>query len=87
MMEIHTLLEKPSNLIVLCLQLDESDFFIFPLPFGYIPYWNFNWRKQPLEALVYHCDVFAEQFNIADPRLLLLLPAIIGNKKTCLAFA
>ena len=61
----------------------DSDFYIFPLTHGYIPYSKFNWHDADKAGAIYgefyYCELFAKQFGIADQRLLALLPAIVGN--------
>ncbi|XP_065907333.1 protein asteroid homolog 1-like [Dysidea avara] len=62
----------------------DSDFYVFPLTHGYIPYSKFYWHKtDTVGAVIYgmffYCEVFAKEFGIADQRLLALLPAIAGN--------
>ena len=61
----------------------DSDFYVFPLTHGYIPYSKFHWHDVDRAGAVYgefyHCELFVKQFGIADQHLLALLPAIIGN--------
>ncbi|XP_065912689.1 protein asteroid homolog 1-like [Dysidea avara] len=61
----------------------DSDFYVFPLTHGYIPYSKFNWhdadKAGAIYGEVYYCELFAKQFGIADQCLLALLPAIVGN--------
>ena len=58
---------------------DDSDFFIFHLASGYIPYYKFTWGKGDVKAHVYYYKDFIKQMNIKDATLLILLPAIVGN--------
>lgn len=58
---------------------DDSDFFVFHLASGYIPYYTFQWRKGHVEARVFFYKDFIKQMNIKDATLLILLPAILGN--------
>ncbi|XP_065896730.1 protein asteroid homolog 1-like [Dysidea avara] len=58
---------------------DDSDFFVFHLSSGYIPYYTFQWRKGQVEARVFFYKNFIKQMNIKDATLLILLPAILGN--------
>jgi len=61
----------------------DSDFYVYPLTHGYIPYSKFYWhdvhKAGAIYGEVYCCELFAKQFGIADRRLLALLPAIVGN--------
>ena len=60
----------------------DSDFFIFPIPSGYIPYVNFtwqNWREYPIVANVFTYTAFIKQLGLTDPALLTLIPAVMGN--------
>ena len=60
----------------------DSDFYIFPLPSGYIPYSKFYWHNTENNKIFgefYFCEQFAKQFGISDIQLLALLPAFIGN--------
>ena len=60
----------------------DSDFYIFPLPYGYIPYSKFYWHNTENNTIFgefYFCEHFAKQFGISDLQLLALLPAIAGN--------
>jgi len=59
---------------------DDSDFFIFHLASGYIPYYMFEWRKgADIVAHVYYYKEFIKQMSISDATLLILLPSIVGN--------
>ena len=58
---------------------DDSDFFVFHLSSGYVPYYRFQWRKGKVEARVFFYKDFIKQVNIKDATLLILLPAILGN--------
>ena len=63
----------------------DSDFYIFPLPCGYIPYSKFYWHDTENDTIFgeyYFCEQFAKQFGISDLHLLALLPAIAGNDIT-----
>ena len=60
----------------------DSDFFIFPVPSGYIPYANLtwrSWREHPIVANVFTYTAFVKQFGLRDPALLTLIPAVMGN--------
>ena len=59
---------------------DDSDFFIFPLDVGYIPFSKLHWTTPGfrVEGLVYKQEVFAASLNIS-PDLVLAIPAIAGN--------
>lgn len=60
----------------------DSDFYIFPLPCGYIPYSKFYWHNAESNMIIgefYSCEQFAMQFDVSDLQLLALLPAIMGN--------
>ena len=61
---------------------NDSDFYIFPLQYGYIPYSKFQWsdpRNDKIYAELYFYDLFCEQFGICDSSLLAVIPAIVGN--------
>ena len=58
---------------------DDSDFFIFHLASGYIPYYKFTWGKGDIKAHVFYYKDFIKQMNIKDATLLILLPSIVGN--------
>ena len=57
----------------------DSDFFVFRLIGGYIPYSNFHWKSSVIRADIYHRDEFAMQFGFKDSSLLNVIPAIVGN--------
>ena len=60
----------------------DSDFYIFPLQYGYIPYSKFHWsdpRNNEIYAELYFYELFCEQVGICDSSLLAVIPAIIGN--------
>ena len=61
---------------------NDSDFYIFPLQYGYIPYSRFHWsdpQSDVIYAEFYFHEHFCEQFGIRDTSLLAIIPAIIGN--------
>ena len=61
---------------------NDSDFYIFPLQYGYIPYSKFHWnnpKNNAIYAELYFYELFCEQFGICDTSLLAVIPAIIGN--------
>jgi len=59
---------------------NDSDFLIFNLRNGYIPLNHFRWKdSMPIKANVYYHTEFCSQFQLVDPRLRLLIPAITGN--------
>ena len=60
---------------------NDSDFYIFPLLYGYIPYSRFHWdnKKGNVTGEFYSYQLFCEQFGIYDESLLTVLPGIIGN--------
>ena len=61
---------------------NDSDFYIFPLQYGYIPYSKFHWsdpQSDGIYAELYFHECFCEQFGICDPSLLAVIPAIVGN--------
>lgn len=60
----------------------DSDFFIFPIPAGYIPYANLSWKgwkEHPIVANVFTYTAFINQLGLTDPALLTLIPAVMGN--------
>ena len=58
----------------------DSDFFIFPLDVGFIPFSKLHWTRPgfPVTGSVYKREVFADSLNIS-PDLVLAIPAIVGN--------
>ena len=61
---------------------NDSDFYIFPLQYGYIPYSRFYWsnpKNNVIQAEFYFYELFCEHFGICDSSLLALIPAIAGN--------
>ena len=69
---------------------NDSDFYIFPLLYGYIPYSRFHWRSAKFNSNViygrfYYYQRFCKQFKICDTSLLTIIPVIVGNDTiTCL---
>ncbi|XP_065896318.1 protein asteroid homolog 1-like [Dysidea avara] len=59
----------------------DSDYCIFHIPSGYIPYNKLSWSEDVVEAYIYYYTDFAEQFHLQDPSLLIMLPAILGDSK------
>ena len=57
----------------------DSDFYIFPIPKGYISFNDLKWNERSVEAQIFYYRNFAEQYGIRDPRLLIMLPAILGD--------
>lgn len=57
----------------------DSDFYIFPIPEGYIPFTEMNWGDDGVHARIFYYTDFAKQYGIKDPQLLIMLPAILGD--------
>ena len=57
----------------------DSDFFIFRLVGGYIPFKRFYWQSSVVTADVYYRERFATQLNFQDCNLFYAIPAIVGN--------
>ena len=59
---------------------EDSDFYIFPLTHGYIPYSKLTWSEvgSLVTGKAYYCDSFARSLGI-EPELVLAIPAIVGN--------
>ena len=58
----------------------DSDFYIFPISKGYISYTDMRWDEtKSVEAQIFYYKDFAKQYNIRDPQLLIMLPAILGD--------
>ena len=60
----------------------DSDFYIFPLLYGYIPYSRLLWNNTKGNAVYgefYYYQLFCEQFEIYDESLLTAIPGIVGN--------
>ena len=61
---------------------NDGDFYIFPLLYGYIPYSRFYWdnaKNNIIYGDFYSYQAFCKQFEICDPSLLTVIPAIVGN--------
>ena len=62
---------------------NDSDFYVFPLLYGYIPYSKFNWEDVRNNGVIYgefyFYQAFCQQFGIRDESLLTLIPVITGN--------
>ena len=62
---------------------NDSDFYIFPLLYGYIPYSRFYWRDANSNFIIYgelyFYQLFCKQFEICDTSLLTIIPVIVGN--------
>ena len=61
---------------------NDSDFYIFPLLYGYIPYSKLHWSNTKggvIYGEFYYYQLFCEQFGIYDELLLTVIPAIVGN--------
>ena len=56
---------------------NDSDYYIFNLEAGYIPFEFFNWKAVPITGKIYNLSDFASTFR--DPQLRLLIPALTGN--------
>ena len=57
----------------------DSDFYIFPIPDGYIPFTEMKWGDDGVHARIFYYTDFAKQYDIKDPQLLIMLPAILGD--------
>ena len=58
---------------------NDSDFFLFNIKGGYIPFKKFEWERQPVTAQVYDYTEFVSSFQFQTLDLPLLIPAIMGN--------
>ena len=61
---------------------NDSDYYIFPLLYGYIPYSKFHWCNAKHNVIIgelYSYQQFCEQFGIHDASLLTIIPVIAGN--------
>ena len=58
---------------------NDSDFFLFDIKGGYIPFNKLNWERQPVTAQVYDYIDFVSKFQFRTLDLPLLIPAIMGN--------
>ena len=59
---------------------NDSDFFVYNIPDGYIPFNRFYWDKgTPITADVYYFENFCKEFKISDVGLRLIFAAIAGN--------
>ena len=57
----------------------DSDFFVFRLVGGYIPFSHFYWESSVVMADVYYRDKFATELNFRNSNLFCGIPAITGN--------
>ena len=65
-----------SNYTLSCPVLaSDSDYFMFDLRNGYIPYQHFSYS----ECSLYHLDELKAQFHLQDTQMRLFIPAIHGN--------
>ncbi len=58
---------------------NDSDFMMYKLEKGYVPFNRFHWEASPINAEVYHYRAFCEQNKFQDPSLRLAIPAIAGT--------
>ena len=64
---------------------NDSDFYVFPLLYGYIPYSKFHWHDKKGNILgtitgdFYSYQLFCEELGIYDESLLTVIPGIMGN--------
>ena len=56
---------------------NDSDFFIFNVEAGYIPFESFNWELQPITGKIYNWTDFTSTFH--DPDIVYLIPALASN--------
>lgn len=57
----------------------DSDFLMYKLKGGYIPFNRFHWEASPINAEVFYYRTFCEQFKFTDESLRLIIAAISGN--------
>lgn len=57
----------------------DSDFLMYRLRSGYIPFNRFHWEASPVNAEVFYYRAFCEQFGFKDENLRLIIPAVAGN--------
>ena len=55
----------------------DSDYYIFNVKGGYIPFEYFYWESKPINGKIYHSSNFSATFR--DPEIIYLIPALIGN--------
>uniref|UniRef100_A0A1X7UMY1 Asteroid domain-containing protein n=1 Tax=Amphimedon queenslandica TaxID=400682 RepID=A0A1X7UMY1_AMPQE len=55
----------------------DSDYYIFNVKGGYIPFEHFHWKSKPINGKIYHLSNFP--VKICDPDIIYLIPALIGN--------
>lgn len=61
---------------------NSSDFYVFPLLHGYIPYSRFHWNNAQNNVIYgefYSYQLFCKEFGIRDESLLTIIPVITGN--------
>ena len=60
---------------------NDSDFFLFNIKAGYIPFCNLHWEEQqPVTAQVYYYyEYFVDNLHFKSLEVALLIPAILGN--------
>lgn len=57
----------------------DSDFLMYKLKGGYIPFNRFHWEASPINAEVFYYRAFCEQFKFKDESIRLIIAAIAGN--------
>ena len=57
----------------------DSDFYMYVLRGGFIHMDRFHWNSKPIEADVYHVNLFIDQFDFRHESIRLIIPAIAGN--------
>ncbi len=58
---------------------NDSDFMMYKLEKGYVPFDRFHWEASPINAEVYHYRAFCAQNKFQDMNIRLAIPAIVGN--------
>ncbi len=57
----------------------DGNYYIYNLTDGFIHYQHLEWRSGRVTARVYRQLAFAQHFGLCDPKLSLLLPALLGD--------
>ena len=58
---------------------NDSDYYMYDIKAGYIPFHRFKWRTIPLKVEVYKLREFNYQFGITNAKLSRVIPAVLGN--------
>ena len=77
--EADAVLVEVANFFHCPILSSDSDFFIFNVNDGYIPFNRFHWNSVPITAEVFFSRAFMEQFGLKHESLCYIIPAYAGN--------